>query len=148
MGIQNCKRCGKLFLSSGSTICEDCIRKENEQFEVVKEYLSNHSGASVRTVSEDTGVPIEVVTDFMRQGRIVGAEFDNEAGNRCVICKRPIASGKICPECQKALSGFSVCEEGKGGRLDRATPEISLQKEAPKTREQMYTIDTIRRRRK
>jgi hypothetical protein len=148
MGIQNCRRCGGLFLSSGSTICQDCIRKEEEQFEVVKEYLFSHSGASVRTVTEDTGVPVEIVMDFVRQGRIVGTEFDDEAGSRCYICKRPVASGKICPECQKALAGFSFGEPGRGDRTDHELPEISLQKESPRTREQMYTIDTIRRRRK
>lgn len=148
MGIQNCSRCGRLFLSSGLTICQDCIGKEEDLFEVVKEYLSSHSGASVRVVSEDTGVPVEIVTEFVRQGRIVGTEFNDEAGSRCAICKRPVAAGKICPECQKALSGLSISESGKGDRSDHELPEISLQKESPRTREQMYTIDTIRRRRK
>lgn len=120
-----------------------------EDFEVVKKYLAENAGASARKVSVDTGVSIEVVTDFVRQGRIMGIQQDNGQDITCAICKRPIASGKLCIECQKALSGSGVFQRGEeDDRIHSEGPKISLQKEAPRTREQMYTIDLIRRRRK
>ena len=113
MGIQNCRRCGRLFLSSGLTICQDCIGKEEDLFEVVKEYLSSHSGASVRVVSEDTGVPVEIVTEFVRQGRIVGTEFNDEAGSSVLYARGRLQQAKYALSAKRPFPDYPLVSQAK-----------------------------------
>ena len=148
MGIQNCRRCGKVFVSTGSPICQDCVKKEDEQFDVVKKYLTENPGSSVESISRDTGIPVELVARFVRQGRIVGTGQENTGSSVCSICKRPISKGKICARCYSALSGLP---SKKLAGIDQAErPDLGFYKESPESRsgEQMYTMELIRRRRK
>ena len=148
MGIQNCKRCGKVFVSTGSPICQDCVKKEDEQFGVVKKYLTEKPGSSVERISRDTGIQADLVARFVRQGRIVGTGQENTDSSVCSICKRPISKGKICARCYSALSGLPSKELAGIGQAER--PDSGFDKESPKAKsgEQMYTMELIRRRRK
>ena len=146
--IQNCKKCGRLFVSSGSMLCPECIEKEDEQFQIVKRYLTENPGSSVMTVSEKTGVAVETVTEFIRQGRLMGMEPQGtENVLVCIICKKPISAGRICDECQKALSGRSSDVSGKeNGKIDVERPKLSIDEQNERIGERMYTIDLIRRK--
>jgi len=146
--IQNCKKCGKLFVSSGLAICEECVEKEDEQFQTVKRYLAENPGSSVIMVSEETGVPVETVTEFIRQGRLMGIEpHSTESVLVCVICKKPISSGRICDECQKALSGRSYDgTDRESDKMKTEEPRLSFGGQNDKFGERMYTIDLIRKK--
>lgn len=146
--MRNCNKCGKIFASSGSLLCSECFETEEEQFQIVKKYLSGHRGASATKVSKETGVPVEVVTEFVRRGHLVGTGFENNNDARCAICKNPVARGRICTECQRALSGSQLGSLDSDQRFASQGPNVSIQKEKPKAGEQMYTIDLIRRRRR
>jgi len=148
VAIQNCKKCGKLFVSAGLSICEDCVKKEDEQFEIVKQYLLENPRSSVIKVSEATGVPVETVTEFMRQGRLIGIEPDDAENILvCSICKKPISSGRICEQCQKALSGdSSFGSERKDDKMRMEEPKLRTDDKTVKSRERMYTIDLIRKK--
>jgi hypothetical protein len=145
--IKNCRRCGRVFVSSGPSICPECFEQEEEQFQIIKKYLSEHKRASAKKVSEDTGIPIEVVTDFVRRGHLVGVDIEIDEVNRCAICKTPLSKGRICADCQKALSvsGLETFNPDEGSGDD--APDVRLQMEKPDNGTRMYTIDSIRIRR-
>ncbi|QUL97934.1 MAG: MerR family transcriptional regulator [Candidatus Fermentithermobacillus carboniphilus] len=147
--VRNCKRCGKVFISRGSYICPECLQKEEEQFEIVKKYLAENPRATVKETSENTKVPVEVITEFMRKGLLISVlPGEGNAGLSCAICKRPIQSGKICPECERAL--FAKGLSGGKGKNDTISEEsvavVSEQRRAGQP-ERMYTFDLIRRKR-
>jgi len=124
--IRNCKRCGKIFLYAGVPICPECLAKEDEQFRKVKRYIDEHSGAGVQETSDETGVPVDVVVEFLRQGLLVTG---SGAGGQlvCMVCKRPITRGRLCPKCEAALGpGASSQTKQQAGVVAR-----------------MYTMDSI-----
>lgn len=98
MDIRNCKRCGNIFNYEGSKICLNCRRKEEENFQIVKEFLDINPGASVPVVVEETGVSMEQIMEFLREDRL---EIRGEAGYvlQCESCGEKIPSGRFCPSC-------------------------------------------------
>jgi len=145
--IRNCRRCGRVFASLGSPICPQCIEKEEKQYDTVRKYLSENPRASIGEVSNDTGVPPEVVIEFLRRGLLLGVPHaSGDETSACIICKKPLAFGRICPECEKALSGLG---RAPMDRDYRNAPE--LRKAPNKDHEgegaRMYTIDMIRKKR-
>lgn len=101
--MRNCKRCGKVFLYAGVPICPECLEKEEKQFRDVKRYLEENPRSGVSEISEGTGVPVEVVIEFLRQGLLV-SQPGSSGQLTCMICKRPITRGKICPRCEAMLN--------------------------------------------
>lgn len=145
--IRNCKQCGKVFLSSGSLLCPECFEAQEKQFHIVKEYLLENKGTPATKVSKETGVPVEVVAEFVRRGHLVGVNLEKDDSSKCAICKKPVSAGRICPDCRRALMESKI--GGVGGlNLSSEPPRVSAQKEQPKAGGQMYTMDLIRKRRR
>lgn len=147
--VRNCKRCGKVFISRGSYICPDCLQKEEEQFEIVKKYLAENPRATVKETSENTKVPVEVITEFLRKGLLMSVlPGDGNASLSCVICKRPIQSGKICPECERALVAKGLYGgKGKNDTISEGSLAVVSEQRRAGQSERMYTFDRIRKKR-
>lgn len=96
MPLANCKECGRLFVKVTSDICPDCQRKEEEEFNLVKEYLKNHPNANLSEIMEATGVSENRISKFIRIGRL-------SIKPTCEACGKPIDSGRFCPECRLKL---------------------------------------------
>jgi flagellar operon protein (TIGR03826 family) len=96
MPLANCKECGRLFIKVTSDICPDCQRKEEEEFDRVKEYLKNHPNANLSEIMEATGVSENRISKFIRMGRL-------SIKPTCEVCGKPIDSGRFCPECRLKL---------------------------------------------
>lgn len=136
-GLRNCKRCGKIFVYAGVPVCPECLEKEEAQYSKVKRYLDANPGAGVDETSEQTGVPPEMVIEFLRQGLLVHAT--GPGGQlTCAICHRPIIRGRLCPKCEASLAAAA----GKGVPPDRG----SNPRESLSDRDRMYVIDLITRR--
>ena len=135
--IRNCKRCAKLFVFVGLPICPDCLAKEEEQYRKVKLYLDDHQGASVVEVSDGTGVPADVVVEFLRQGLLVKGNGPDEQ-LVCMVCKKPITRGRLCPKCEAALGNMKNWTEEQRSNA-RKNPE-------EQARSRMYTLDSIGRK--
>ena len=124
--IRNCKRCGKIFLYAGVPICPECLAKEDQQFVKVKHYIDEHSGAGVQETSDETGVPLDVVVEFLRQGLLVTGS--GAAGPlACMVCKKPITRGRLCPKCEAALGAGTKFQAQNQSRFPS----------------RMYTMDSI-----
>ena len=54
MDVRNCRMCGKLYNYIGGPyrgLCPDCVRKMEDKFEEVKEYINENGTA---TISQET----------------------------------------------------------------------------------------------
>lgn len=106
MGLANCKECGKLFMQNPAGLCPECFRIEEANEERVAKYLRSNPHASITQVNEATGVPEKVILKMIKKGRITG---DIRIEYPCESCGKPIAEGRVCPEC-----GRRVLEQLKG----------------------------------
>lgn len=103
--LRNCRKCGKMFTyTGGSVFCTLCIRREEEAYQKVKEYLYDNPGASMNEVSEATGVSVEKILRFLREGRLEIVE-GSAIILECERCRRPIRTGRFCNDCMKGLEG-------------------------------------------
>jgi RNA polymerase subunit RPABC4/transcription elongation factor Spt4 len=136
--IRNCRRCGRIMIYVGIPICEKCLKKEEEYYDIVRRYLDEHPRSSVREIGDATGVPVEVIMKFVRQGSLVALEA---AGGMlaCEICGKSIEIGRVCPECAEAL----LSATGKLSNKILADKKTT----GDKTPSRMYSMDMISRRR-
>lgn len=100
--ILNCRRCGKIFSYTGKPVCPECVQKEEEDFETARAYIKENPGRNMQEVSEETGVPVKLLTKFLREGRI---EFLDGSVPflSCGSCGAPITSGRFCNNCLSKL---------------------------------------------
>ncbi|MGC8971094.1 MAG: MerR family transcriptional regulator [bacterium] len=96
MPLANCKECGRLFVKTSSDICPECQKKEEEDFNRVKEYLKTHPNAKLQDIVDATGVSEAKVSKFIKAGRL-------SVKPMCESCGKPIDSGRFCPECRLKL---------------------------------------------
>lgn len=118
--LKNCPRCGKLFAYSCSSICNNCLNAEEEEFKLVKEYIYDNPGAIIPEVSDATGVSVDKIMRFLREERL---EISSENSNlilECESCGKPIKSGKYCEECKTKIASEIKREFGIGQRSQEA----------------------------
>jgi len=120
----------------GIPICEECLKKEEEYYEVVRRYLEEHPRSSVREISEATDIPPDVIMKFVRQGSLVAMATGLLS---CEICGKPIQMGRVCPECAEELMSATGKASKRSGRDKTASNDRSQSK--------MYSMDMIVRRR-
>lgn len=71
MPYTNCPICGKFFNKKGFyEVCEDCFAKNESDFDKVRDYLYSFSNKNILEVASATGVSIEKIREFIRQGRL------------------------------------------------------------------------------
>lgn len=105
MDIRACKRCKNLFQHiSGRSICPHCLKKEEEMFGRVKDFLRKYPGAEMQEVSMETDVPVHIIESFIRAGRL---EVVAQSAMKipCDKCGTPIRTGRYCNSCAKELQG-------------------------------------------
>lgn len=108
MELKNCKVCGDLFLhNNGDVICSKCLKKDEEEFGIVKSFLWDNPKATLPQVVDNTGVSEKKIIRYIKEGRIMLADM-SEVPNYCEMCGKLIAQGRICSECigelQKAIN--------------------------------------------
>ncbi len=97
--LRNCRRCGKLFVYTGSPYCRQCLDEDEEVFLKVKEYIEKRPKCTMMDVSKDLGVPTDKILQFLREGKL---ELSKENVNMllaCERCGRSIFTGRYCKEC-------------------------------------------------
>lgn len=122
--FKKCKTCGRIFQGFGNR-CPDCIEEEERQFNLVRDYIWGHTGASIHEVVENTEVDPKVVLRFLKEGRL---ELENSEGFLvCEKCGAPISSGTMCANCKSQLSKAmdSVLPKAQQPAASRA-PEPNL----------------------
>ena len=105
MDIRNCRECRRLFQYNGfgDILCPECRRKDEEEFDKVKEYLRNYPGATQKGVCEATGVEFEKILRWLREERLITTNASG-LGLKCEQCGAPICSGKLCDDCKRQIA--------------------------------------------
>ncbi|WP_052300662.1 TIGR03826 family flagellar region protein [Kyrpidia tusciae] len=114
----NCKRCGRIYRKVGrEQICPACRREEEELYQKVREYVSEHRGATIMEVSEATGVDPDLVLQFLREGRLTVVSGENMR-YPCERCGREITSGRFCDRCTAELArGLAPPKKEEDGKF-------------------------------
>jgi len=126
----NCSECGKLFGTTGSDVCPDCLVKETEELELVKDFLRNNKNVGIDEISAATDVDSEKIIKFIKDGRLVTNAPVPGVELKCERCDKPILSGRFCPNCAKDLSRELRGNISSGSRSGQG----------------MFSRDTIKRR--
>ncbi len=108
MEVRNCKSCGRLFnYMAGPPLCPSCIAALDAKFDEVKEYVYDHPRVGIQEVSEEMGVSISQIKQWIREERLSFAE-DSMIGLECEGCGVIIKTGRFCKSCKDKLAkGFT-----------------------------------------
>ncbi len=100
-----CSKChgGLHYKSHGEYVCEACGNIERDDFGKVRHFLEENGPTSAIIISENTGVPIEKINEFLRQGRVEIPE-GSDIYIKCEKCGTDIRFGRFCPACASKLS--------------------------------------------
>lgn len=96
-----CRTCGTIMMKLSRDVCQKCYMAEEEDFNKVKDYLRDHSGASMKDVARETHIAESLIDKFVSSGRLerLGVVVEHA----CQTCHTQISSGIICQECKKNL---------------------------------------------
>jgi flagellar operon protein (TIGR03826 family) len=102
--LDNCPKCGKLFVKGVRDVCSNCYKVEEEEYQAVSGYLRDRQNrkATIYEASEETEVSIKQITKFIRQGRISLEGLPN-MGFPCESCGQLINKGTMCTTCRQQL---------------------------------------------
>ena len=100
MNYGSCMGCNKSIAYDKVRLCLECDQKYREK---VRDFVRNNREASSEQVAEATGVPVKIVTLYIKAGVI--SEIDTEMKDRS---KRLVLMGL-----KKAISGGALEEEPK-----------------------------------
>ncbi len=103
--LENCPSCGTLYLRDQIDCCLDCYQKNEAAYKQVDAFLKNpeHRNASAEDVHRFTGVSMNRIAGFLRDGRILSADYPN-LSYPCGRCKKPIKRQMLCQACYRAFS--------------------------------------------
>lgn len=100
-----CTKChGELqYIGHGQYKCDTCGNIEYDDFGKVYKYIDDNGPSSAIVIAEATGVQIDKINVFLREGRVEIPE-GSAVYIKCERCGRDIRFGRFCPECAAALS--------------------------------------------
>lgn len=103
MEVRNCRDCGKLFnYVSGQRLCPACIKKLEEKFVQVKEYIKDNPHAQMRVISDENNVSITQIKQWVRQERLI-FDKDSPIALECETCGSRILTGRYCQKCKNEV---------------------------------------------
>ncbi|KYG94885.1 TIGR03826 family flagellar region protein [Paenibacillus jamilae] len=103
MNLDNCPRCGKLFIKNVRGICQNCIKEIEIEYERCVKHIRENKGIHMHELSEATEVSVKQITTFIREGRISIANAPNMT-YPCEVCGIPIREGHMCDSCRTRLT--------------------------------------------
>lgn len=103
--IRVCARCGKMFCYTGMghSICDQCKKEDEADFNLVKDYIYDHPSAAIMEVSKETGVRVNRIKAYLRDGKLMITDASPIFLN-CESCGASIRYGRMCRECANTLS--------------------------------------------
>ena len=96
--------CGKAFNSiSGKPVCPECAAAEEEEYDRARFYIKDNPKSPIAQVSNETGVSIEKIRQYMQKGLIEEASLEEGSEVKCQICNKHIQAGNYCLDCMSKL---------------------------------------------
>ncbi|OBZ08007.1 flagellar protein [Bacillus sp. FJAT-27264] len=102
MNLDNCPRCGRLYVKNLMELCQPCIKELEHEYEICVNYLRENRGTNIQELSDATGISIKEITRFIREGRISIANAPNMT-YPCEVCGTLIREGHMCDSCRNRL---------------------------------------------
>ena len=103
MNVDNCPRCGRLYVKNLRDVCPNCLRELEKQYETCVQYLRKNRGADIQELSDATDISIKEITRFIREGRISIMNAPNMM-YPCEVCGVLIRDGHMCDSCRSRLT--------------------------------------------
>lgn len=100
-----CPACGSEleYKSLGEYVCKACHNIVRDDFGKVRNYIEVNGPAPAVIISQGTGVSIDKINEFLRQGRVEIPE-GSDVYIKCEKCGTDIRFGRFCPACASKLS--------------------------------------------
>jgi flagellar operon protein (TIGR03826 family) len=102
MNLDNCPRCGRLYVKNILNLCQPCIKELEHEYETCVIYLRENRGTTIQELSDATEISIKEITRFIREGRISIANAPNMM-YPCEVCGTLIRDGHMCDNCRNRL---------------------------------------------
>lgn len=101
MEVRNCKNCGRLYNYIGGAyrLCPDCMKKLEEKFQEVKQYIEDNPRSDMRDISENCDVSTRQIEQWIREERLSFSD-DSPIGIACEVCGATIKTGRYCERCK------------------------------------------------
>ncbi len=95
-----CSKCkGRIrYTGGGYYECFDCGNIEVDDFGRVKDYIDANGPTPAIIISDNTGVPIDIVNGMLREGRLEIPE-GSKIYITCEKCGCSTRYGRFCPDC-------------------------------------------------
>lgn len=131
MELRNCIKCGKLFIYTNNPYCPDCRASDEKDFRMVKDYLYDNPGKSLKEISEATDVSPDRILKYLREGRLEVAGEEESSFLKCERCGKGIKSGRYCNKCSleiknELLNSFNIKKPAKNVKNDIKTEKGRL----------------------
>ncbi len=122
MDVRNCKQCGKVFnYIGGAPLCPDCVKKAEDKFDEVKQYIYDHPRCGMQEVSTEMEVSVAQIRKWLKEERLSFSE-DSEIALNCEKCGKKILTGRFCKACKDTMTNqFSSLYR-------KEEPKINVQK--------------------
>ena len=104
MDVRTCRNCGRLYNSLGriTPFCPVCMKELEEKFNTCRQYIKEHQGANIQEVSENTGVSVKMIKQWVREERL-SFVAGSSVGIECESCGANILTGRFCNKCKTQL---------------------------------------------
>ncbi|GGF31228.1 hypothetical protein GCM10010954_33040 [Halobacillus andaensis] len=102
--LANCPRCNALFMRGPATVCRDCVKQEEKEFQTVYAFVRQKKNrtATVLEIVRETGVEEYKIRDFVKAKRLHPAQFPALAYS-CEKCGADIQEGRLCESCAREI---------------------------------------------
>lgn len=112
MSLRNCRKCKKLFNYINSPYCPDCVKEEEDSFNILRGYIKENPKSEIMDVAEATGISEKKILRYIREGKLEVTYGLSGIKFKCDMCGKPITLGRYCPDC------ISVFEKHSGKSTD------------------------------
>lgn len=120
MNVDNCPRCGRLYVKNLMNLCQPCIKELEHEYEICVDYLRKNRGTNIQELSDATEISIKEITRFIREGRISIANAPNMM-YPCEVCGTLIRDGHMCDSRRSRLTK-DLANAAKE-TVDKSTPK-------------------------
>ncbi|UOR11668.1 TIGR03826 family flagellar region protein [Halobacillus amylolyticus] len=102
--LANCPRCHGLFMKGSASVCQNCLKQEERDFQTVYAFMRKKQNrtANVMEIVEGTGVDEVTIRGFVKVKRLHPAQFP-EVTYDCEKCGAQIRDGRLCESCTNEI---------------------------------------------
>lgn len=108
------------------------MKKLEEKFQVVKQFIKDNPSANIQTVADETETSVKTIKQWVREERLTFAE-GSLVGLECENCGANILTGRFCDKCKNKVHN-EIAQAGK-------RPVIQQQKKPTKDNPRMRFLD-------